>query len=46
MSGYTVNVLGDHGMIDRETSMVEKPFTMASLAAAVREALDGKQDHR
>jgi len=46
MSGYAVNFLGDHGMIDRETSMVEKPFTMASLAAAVREALDGKQDHR
>jgi hypothetical protein len=35
VSGYTDNVLADHGIPQLETALLDKPFTPASLTAAV-----------
>ncbi|HEY5491013.1 MAG TPA: PAS domain S-box protein [Gemmatimonadaceae bacterium] len=43
MSGYTSDIIGARGVLDHETQFLQKPFSLAALAAAVREALDGKQ---
>ncbi|MGC8877880.1 MAG: PAS domain S-box protein [Anaerolineae bacterium] len=40
MSGYTSNVIVQHGMLPEGIALLEKPFTMASLAQRVRAALD------
>lgn len=41
MSGYTANVIAQHGVLDKEIRFLKKPFTKKILAARVREALDG-----
>jgi CheY-like chemotaxis protein len=40
MSGYTADVIAQQGIIDRGLNFLQKPFTIAQLAAKVREALD------
>jgi PAS domain S-box-containing protein len=40
MSGYTSNVMNDQGMIEEGVNFIQKPFTMAELAAKVRKVLD------
>ncbi len=40
MSGYAVNVTGQHGLLEGGVMLVEKPFTAADLARGVRQALD------
>jgi len=40
MSGYTMDAIMRHGMLDEEFQMVHKPFTLETLAAKVRELLD------
>jgi len=40
MSGYAGEVIATKGVLDPGTHFIQKPFTMLSLAAAVREALD------
>lgn len=42
MSGYTDEAVGHSGVLDPGTRYIQKPFTPANLARAIREALDGK----
>lgn len=43
MSGYTADLIADHGVVDERVSFIQKPFSIKQLAAKVREALDRKQ---
>jgi PAS domain S-box-containing protein len=40
MSGYTADVIASHGVLDEGVNFIQKPFSMQSLAAKVREVLD------
>lgn len=40
MSGYTETAVARSGVLDTDTNFIQKPFTMQSLATAVRQALD------
>lgn len=42
MSGYTENAIAHHGVLDRDTHFIQKPFTVGSLARSVRQALDSQ----
>jgi CheY-like chemotaxis protein len=39
-SGYTADVIAHHGVLDEGVCFIQKPFSMAGLAAKVREALE------
>ncbi len=39
MSGYTAEVIAHHGVLEEGIHFLQKPFTLASLASKVREAL-------
>jgi two-component system, cell cycle sensor histidine kinase and response regulator CckA len=41
MSGYTSNVIVNHGILAEGLHFIQKPFTPRDLAAKVREVLDG-----
>ena len=41
MSGYTANVIAEHGVLDEGVQFIQKPFSMQALTAKVREVLDG-----
>ena len=40
MSGYTANVIAQHGVLDEGVRFLPKPFTRDDLAHAIRAALD------
>lgn len=40
MSGYTADVIAHHGVLDEGVQFIQKPFSMQTLAAKVREVLD------
>ncbi|HYE87119.1 MAG TPA: response regulator, partial [Vicinamibacterales bacterium] len=40
MSGYTDDVIARHGVLERGTLLLHKPFTRESLASKLRDALD------
>ncbi len=40
MSGYTANVIAQHGVLDEDVYFLQKPFSIQKLAAKVREVLD------
>jgi two-component system, cell cycle sensor histidine kinase and response regulator CckA len=40
MSGYTDQIISNHGILDENTNFIQKPFTPQTLARAVRETLD------
>ena len=42
MSGYTVDVISHHGVLDAGVCFIQKPFSRLGLAAKVREALTGQ----
>ncbi len=44
MSGYTEDVIGHHGVLEKDTLYIQKPFTVAGLAQKVREVLDGGEE--
>jgi FixJ family two-component response regulator len=42
MSGYTGNIIIDHGISGEEINFLEKPFTATGLATKIRAILDRK----
>ena len=40
MSGYTADVIAHHGVLDEGVQFLQKPFSVQTLAAKVREVLD------
>ena len=40
MSGYSENVIAHHGVIDEGVNFIQKPFSIKTLSAKVREVLD------
>jgi len=43
MSGYTVNVISDHDVVEPGHVLLQKPFTKKQLLCAVRETLDARK---
>jgi CheY-like chemotaxis protein len=41
MSGYTSDIISHHGVLDEGVHFIQKPFSMASLGATIRNVLDG-----
>ncbi|MEC9491921.1 response regulator [Flexistipes sp.] len=42
MSGYTSNVIGQHGLFEDNVNFIQKPFKMNDLEMKIREILDGR----
>jgi PAS domain S-box-containing protein len=40
MSGYTDDVIAQHGILEEDMFFIQKPFTISSLTGRIREALD------
>ena len=40
MSGYTADVIGQHGVLDDDVSFIQKPFSLRDIAAKVRSMLN------
>jgi CheY-like chemotaxis protein len=40
MSGYTSDIIANHGVLEEGVAFIQKPFTMRELSAKVREVLD------
>jgi two-component system cell cycle sensor histidine kinase/response regulator CckA len=40
MSGYTDNVIVEHGLLDKDRNFIQKPFNAKALIQKVREILD------
>jgi two-component system, cell cycle sensor histidine kinase and response regulator CckA len=40
MSGYTADIIADHGVLEAGLNFLQKPFTLRSLAEKTRQALD------
>ena len=41
MSGYTANVIAQHGILDESINFIQKPFSVNALFEKVRDVLDG-----
>jgi PAS domain S-box-containing protein len=42
MSGYTGDIVSQHGLIEEEAALLEKPFELSTLLRKVRSVLDGQ----
>ena len=42
MSGYAIDVIAHHGVIDEGVHFIRKPFSIKDLAAKVRKVLDSE----
>lgn len=42
MSGYTADVIADHGVLNEGTHFIQKPFSLKDMAAKMREALESE----
>jgi DNA-binding response OmpR family regulator len=42
MSGYTDDVIAQHGVLDKGVHFLQKPFSIQNLAAKIREVLDAR----
>ena len=42
MSGYTGNIIADHGILDEGEDFIQKPLSMHALSTTVRQVLDRK----
>ncbi|MDY6824723.1 MAG: hypothetical protein SWH68_13145 [Thermodesulfobacteriota bacterium] len=40
MSGYTANVIADHGILEDDLNFIAKPFSKQRLADKIRDVLD------
>jgi two-component system, cell cycle sensor histidine kinase and response regulator CckA len=40
MSGYTANIIADHGVLDEGMHFIQKPFSKSDLAETIRKVLD------
>ena len=40
MSGYTANIIANHGILDEDVIFLQKPFTPNAIAKKLRQALD------
>ena len=40
MSGYTADVIADHGVLDQGVNFIQKPFNIKDLATVIRDILD------
>jgi len=40
MSGYTDDVIGQHGILEKGVHFIQKPFTISTLTSRIREVLD------
>jgi hypothetical protein len=41
MSGYTADVIAQHGVLEAGTQYLQKPFSVQTLTDKVREAMEG-----
>lgn len=41
MSGYTADVIAQHGVLDNTVHFIQKPFSIQELAAKIRTTLEG-----
>jgi len=46
MSGYTADIIADHGEVDGSVNFIQKPYSMTDLAAKVRLVLDTTNENR
>jgi hypothetical protein len=42
MSGYAVDIIAHHGVLDEGAPFIQKPFSIKDLAAKVRKVLDSE----
>jgi hypothetical protein len=42
MSGYTADVVANHGVLDEGVHFIQKPFSIGTPAARIREALNDR----
>jgi PAS domain S-box-containing protein len=43
MSGYTANIITNHGVLDEGMYFIQKPFSKKDLAAKVRQVMEGEE---
>lgn len=43
MSGYTADIISNHGVLDELVNFIQKPFSVPDITVKVREVLDSKQ---